>query len=171
MQLGTSARLDPWDYAQELGVIVVGANQLELSQSCREQLLVRDKASWSGMTLKEDGVVLVVVNSAHARQRQCSTLMHELAHLILDHIPAEVTVAPSGLLLLSDYSAEQEEEADWLMGALLLPRCVLLSRRRAGASAEQIAQEFGVSADLCLWRLRMTGVEAQLRRAHGRWPG
>jgi Zn-dependent peptidase ImmA (M78 family) len=147
----------------------MGANELELSTACHQQLLVRDKASWSGMTLKEDGLVLIVLNSAHVRQRQCSTLMHELAHLMLDHIPAEVTVAPSGLLLLSDYSAEQEEEADWLMGALLLPRCVLLERRRAGASAEQIAEEFGVSSELCLWRLRMTGVEAQLRRAHGRW--
>jgi Zn-dependent peptidase ImmA (M78 family) len=91
--------------------------------------------------------------------------MHELPHHLLDHIPAEVSVAPSGLLLLSDYSSEQEEEADWLMGALLLPRCALLERRRRGASPEQIKDEFGVSLELCVWRLRMTGIEAQLRRS------
>lgn len=169
--LGASARLDPWDYAEHLGVLVLGADQLELSPSCSKQLLVHDKGSWSGMTLKEDGLVLIVLNSAHAKQRQCSTLMHELAHHLLDHIPVEVSVAPSGLLLLSDYSSEQEEEADWLMGALLLPRCALLARRRAGASPEQIKDEFGVSIELCLWRLRMTGVEAQLRRGnhYGNW--
>ena len=165
MGLGPSARLDPWSYADELGVLVLGADELELSPSCSKQLLVQDKGSWSGMTLKEDGLVLIVLNTAHASARQCSTLMHELAHHVLDHIPVEVSVAPSGLLLLSDYSSEQEEEADWLMGALLLPRCALIERRRLGASPEQIKDEFGVSIELCVWRLRMTGVEAQVRRS------
>jgi len=173
MSLGPTARLDPWAYAKELGVVVLGADELELSPSCSRQLLIDDKGSWSGMTLKEDGIILIVLNTAHAKQRQCSTLMHELAHHILDHIPVEVSVAPSGLLLLSDYSPEQEEEADWLMGALLLPRCALLERRRLGASADQIKEEFEVSLELCTWRLRMTGVDAQLRRGNhfGNWRG
>ena len=96
------------------------------------------------------------------RRRQCSTLMHELAHLILDHIPATVNVSPSGLTLLSDYSDEQEEEADWLGAALLLPQAALLHHRGAGVAISDIATMFGVSDDLCHWRCRMTGVEKRM---------
>jgi hypothetical protein len=89
--------------------------------------------------------------------------MHETAHHLLEHTPATVEVSPTGMLLLSDYSADQEDEADWLMGALLLPRVALIYSRMEGKTAKLIAHQFGVSDDLCIWRLRMTGVEAQLR--------
>lgn len=160
--LPAMAKLDPWDYAAALDVIVLGADELDLDANHAAQLLERDPDSWSGMTLDEDGVRLIVLNSAHAKRRQCSTLMHELAHLILEHIPATVNVSPSGLTLLSDYSDEQEEEADWLGAALLLPQAALLHHRGGGASMSNIADAFGVSNDLCTWRCRMTGVEKRM---------
>ena len=63
------------------------------------------------------------------------------------------------------YDAEQEEEADWLGGTLLLPREGLLNKYRQTRSSEVIAREFGVSTKLVDWRLRMTGIIAQVRRA------
>ena len=114
------------------------------------------------MTLLEDGVHVVILNSSHANTRRTATLMHEIAHIILEHVPAEVNVAPSGLVLLSDYSAEQEDEADWLGAALLLPETALIEYRGCGMSAEAIAQVFGVSGQLCNWRCRMTGVEKRM---------
>lgn len=91
--------------------------------------------------------------------------MHELSHILLRHVPARVDVAPSKLLLLSDYSDEQEQEADWQAGALLVPRDGLLRLRSRRQSAADIAEHFGVSAALCEWRLRMTGVDVQMRRS------
>lgn len=117
----------------------------------------------SGLTLGHAGKTMVVLNSAHVRERQCSTLMHELAHIRLGHVPASVRISETGMLLLSDYSDEQEDEADWLMGALLLPRAALLQYRSRGQTLEQIAAAYNVSDDLCRWRLRMTGVDTQLR--------
>jgi Zn-dependent peptidase ImmA (M78 family) len=155
--------LCPWQYADALGVLVFGANELDLPAADAEQLLIRDHESWSGMTIREHDATVVVLNSAHPRTRQASTLMHELAHLVLDHGPTEVHVSESGHLLLSDYSDEQEDEADWLMGALLLPRVALLQHRSSGRTPAQIAATFHVSVELCQWRLRMTGVETQLR--------
>ncbi|WP_342666986.1 ImmA/IrrE family metallo-endopeptidase [Sphingomonas taxi] len=114
------------------------------------------------MSLVEDGVHLVVLNSAQSRARRAATLMHEIAHIDLDHAPSEVSVSPSGLVLLSDYSADQEDEADWLGGALLLPESALLHHRSRGASIEWIAAEYGVSEPLCTWRCRMTGVEKRM---------
>jgi len=162
LDLPFMAKLDPWDYAAALDVLVLGADELDLDPAHAAQLLEIDPGSWSGMTLDEDGVRLIVLNSSHSRRRQCSTLMHELAHLILDHIPATVNVSPSGLTLLSDYSDEQEEEADWLGAALLLPQAALLHHRGAGVAISDIATMFGVSDDLCNWRCRMTGVEKRM---------
>jgi Zn-dependent peptidase ImmA (M78 family) len=116
------------------------------------------------MTLREAGVTAIVVNPSHSRGRQCSTLMHELAHVILKHVPARVDVSTTGMLLLSDYSEEAEAEADWLAAAMLLPRDVLIGRRRRGDAVADIAAAFGTSEQLCEWRLRMTGVDVQLKR-------
>lgn len=161
--LGPADCLDPWDYASDLKVDVIGADQLDLSAQYARQLLEVDPSSWSGLTLGHAGKTMIVLNSAQVRVRQCSTLMHELAHIRLGHVPASVQISETGMLLLSDYSDVQEEEADWLMGALLLPRPALLSLRAKGQTLEQIAELYAVSNDLCRWRLRMTGVETQLR--------
>ena len=156
------APLDPWIYADALGVLVFGAGDLDLAPEHAQQLLERDSSSWSGMTLYEDSVHVVVLNSSHSRVRQCSTLMHELAHILLDHVPASVQVSESGIILLSDYSDEQEDEADWLGAALLLPEAALLDLRGSGMSGADVARHFSVSEDLCTWRCRMTGVEKRL---------
>jgi hypothetical protein len=75
-----------------------------------------------------------------------------------------VDVSATGVLLLSEYSDESEAEADWLMAAMLLPRDVLMGCPRRGDSVSDIACAFGTSEQLCEWRLRMTGVDVQLRR-------
>lgn len=163
-ELGISAigPLCPWAYAEHRDILVLEAKDLELPETHMTQLLVRDPDSWSGMTLAEDGVHLVVLNSAQSRARRAATLMHEIAHIDLDHAPSEVSVSPSGIVLLSDYSADQEDEADWLGAALLLPEPALLHYRGQGMSLGQIAIEYGVSEQLCAWRSRMTGVEKRL---------
>ena len=88
--------------------------------------------------------------------------MHELAHIRLNHLPASVQLSATGMLLLSDYSDEQEDEADWLMGALLLPRCILLDAMRREEAPAVIASSHQVSQDLVKWRIRMTGVGTQI---------
>lgn len=160
--LAATAKLCPWGYAAHLDVMVLGADELDLAPVHFAQLLQKDPGSWSGMTLDEDGVKLIVLNSAHSERRQTSTLAHELAHIELDHVPASVNVSPSGLTLLSDYSDDQEEEADWLGAALLLPQVALLHHRGNGLSMQRIAEAYGVSNDLVAWRCRMTGVEKRM---------
>lgn len=128
-----------------------------------EQLTVHDPDSWSGVTVREGDAIAIVVNPTHPATRQASTLMHEWAHIELRHKPNRVDRTEGGLLLLSDYPDEFEEEADWLAGAALLPRDGLMHFRAQGAETEDIALHFGVSVELTTWRLRMTGIERQLR--------
>jgi Zn-dependent peptidase ImmA (M78 family) len=164
--LRPNAPIDPWSYAACLNVRVLDFSQLGLPTRAVSQLTVVDGDSWSAMTLQIDGTFAIVLNPAHAITRQRNDLMHELAHIELSHTPARVEVSETGLLLLSDYSDEQEQEADWLAASLLLPRDVLVQLRSAGRSAADIASCYGVSEALCAWRLRMTGVDVQIRRAY-----
>lgn len=164
--LAPNAPIDPWAYAAHLGVRVLEFATLGLPAKETSQLTVIDGDSWSAMTLQLDGAFAIVLNPSHAITRQRNDLMHELAHIELEHTPARVEVSETGLLLLSDYSDEQEQEADWLAAALLLPRDGLIQLRSARQSTPEIANLYGVSEALCEWRLRMTGVDVQMRRAY-----
>lgn len=158
------APIDPWAYAAHLGVVVLDFNKLDLSSEHCQQLLKIDPESWSGLTLKEGGRHFVLINPADQKRRQCNTMMHEIAHITLKHVPKRVDVSAGGLMLLSDYPADQEDEADWLAAAVLLPRDALHHHRSNGWTTGQICDVYCVSTELCNWRLRMTGVEMQLRR-------
>lgn len=164
--LRPNAPLDPWEYAKHLNVRVLDFETLSLSKQAKSQLTVHDPNSWSAMTLQVDGKFSIVLHPRHLLTRQRSDLMHELAHIELRHAPVRVEVSESGLLLLSDYSDEQEQEADWFGAALLLPREGLVRLRATRKSPAEIAAYYGVSEALCLWRLRTTGVETQMRRSH-----
>lgn len=163
--LAGHAPLEPVDYAAHLNVTILDFAKLELPARVVQQLTVVDEESWSAMTLKVGNIFAIVINPVHAMTRQRSDLMHELAHVALDHVPVRVEVSDTGLLLLSDFSDEQEQEADWLGAALLLPRDGLIRHRAARNSTNEIAAFYGVSTALCEWRLRMTGVDAQIRRS------
>jgi IrrE N-terminal-like domain len=163
--LASSIAFDPVHLATHLDVLVLNVSDLPLTSPTRKRLLLDDADSWSGMTIAEAGITAIFLNPSHPLTRRNNTLMHELAHVVLKHVPARVDVSENGLLLLSHYSEDTEAEADWLAAALLLPRDALIARRRRGVTPAEIAFEYGTSEQLCQWRLRMTGVESQLRRA------
>lgn len=168
LDLAVAAPLDPWGLANHLGVVVIEFSGLDLKPETVEQLTVTDTASWSAMTIHDEGIFAIVINPAHARTRQRVDLTHELAHIQLEHVPARVDVSKTGVLLLSDYSDEQEQEADWYAAALLVPRDGLVHMRARNYTVAQIATHYEVSEQLCEWRLRMTGVDAQMRRSRSR---
>lgn len=130
-----------------------------------QHLLGAGREEWSGFTLRIGVRHLVVLNSAQSVRRQNSVLMHELAHIILGHELASAMFTDSGDFVPSTYDQDQEDEAAWLGGTLLLPRPALLWMRRQRLSDEEAATHFGVSPDLLRWRVRMTGIDYQLGAA------
>ena len=66
-----------------------------------------------------------------------------------------------GSFVMRSYDQKDEDEANWLAWALLLPREGLIVCKRRRLTAEQIAERFGVTETLVKFRLRMTGVESQ----------
>ena len=162
MHLSTPDALCPWELAEHLGIIVLDFDELPIPANDVHQLTHMDSSSWSGLTLKAHGLSGVVLNPTHTKPRQRNDLMHEVAHIHLGHVPNRVDTTADGLLLVSDFSRDQEEEADWLAAALLVPREALFWCRKAGHSVAQICTKYGISRPLCEWRLRMTGVDRQM---------
>ena len=167
--LGPTFPLDCLRYLAHISILVLGFDELaELSPTSRRQLLHTDAESWSGMTVKEGEDVAIVLNPTHTPERQRSTMMHEASHVLLQHVPTRVDFGPGGILLVSEYAADDEDEADWLAGAMLLPRDALMECRSRGMSNAQIAGYYGASVPLTEWRVRMTGIDVQRRRAASR---
>ena len=158
-------RLDPRSLANLLGVSVTVPERIPgLSRQSIVQLTKLDRGSWSAVTVAQNGRRLVVLNSGQSEVRQTSSLAHELAHIVLNHAPDETVLSDEGFLFRGSYDADQEEEANWLAGCLLVPRDGLLAACRQGTDQSYLARRFGVSKDMIAWRLSVTGVRRQLRR-------
>ncbi len=161
--------IDPRGLAVKLGIRVVTPHDIPgVSEACLRTLLHDDPESWSAVTLRLGAHGdLIIVNSSHSRARQASDLVHELAHVLLSHNPTRVDVAADQQLLLRTHDPQQEDEAGWLAGCLLLPRPALLLIARDGGASSDAAKRYGVSVDMLTYRLRVTGVELQVRRGTG----
>lgn len=156
-------RLSSPRLAAHLGVRVLAIEAVPgLPRGALTQLTKRDPASWSAVMLTHRNVNVVVMNTTHSPGRQSSSLAHECSHIILNHKPAQA-MQSSGGIFISSYSRQQEDEADWLGGTLLLPRVALLRIAQQGLKYREHAREYCVSEDLLRMRLDRTGVNLQMR--------
>lgn len=163
--LGDTAPLHARDVAAHMKVEIWSAKEVPDLAAEDLEVLVKDDAGWSGFTLRVGDRFLVVYNPAESRRRTNSVVMHELAHIMLGHELSDVHTSDAGYLVPSFYDTEQEEEANWLGGALLLPRAALMWMRARKMTDDEAAHHFVVSADMLRWRVRMTGIDVQIRRA------
>ena len=108
-----------------------------------------------------EGRKVVVYNPLSSKTRLTSDLAHELAHIVLAHEMSRIERL--GDLAFLSCDSTQEEEAAWLAGCLLLPRALLLTEVRNGATIDGIAEKYGVSDDLARYRVNVTGVLRQYR--------
>lgn len=166
LNLEATSPLDPLQVAQHLGVLVLTPSDLgELPSDVRARLLNAHRDCWSAITVSLGSRHLIIRNPRHARTRQHSSLAHELAHIILGHDPSLMFVTPKSGVALRTHNGEQEEEANWLAGCLLLPREALFSIRRERISEEDARERYGVSPAMLRFRFNTSGVDLQLRRA------
>lgn len=166
LKVESTAPLDPSRLSEHLGVTLLRPQDIQgLPEEIVVQLLERDPWGWSAATLELNGTITVIFNPRKSAGRQASDIVHELAHLILGHDPAKVVFSQDGQLATRTFDQKQEDEANWLAWALLLPREALMSAVRSRMVSAQIAATYGVTETLVNFRLKMTGVKAQLRRS------
>lgn len=110
-----------------------------------------------------DGRTVIVHNPLNDPGRTNSDVAHEVAHVLLRHDVRELQQIAGHTFFTCD--PEQEEEANWLAGCLLLPRPLLLREAYAGSDPTTIAQKHNVSIPMARYRLNASGVLLQVRRA------
>lgn len=159
-------RIDIRKLAEHLGVTVTSAAEVvDLEQL--QELEELQPGAFSAATFHLPGDRIVAVyNPLSERGRTNSDIAHELAHLLLGHEVREVQQLAGHTFFTCD--PEQEEEANWLAGCLLLPRPLLLREAYAGASAESLASRYEVSATMARFRLNTSGVLLQVQRSRRR---
>ena len=161
--------LSAFALAQSMGVIVWNEHDiLGLAEIDIKQLTQIDPDSWSAFTIRVEDRHLVVFNSTQSLARQNSVVMHELAHIMLGHELTSASVTEDGHFVPTTYDQEQEDEADWLAGTLLLPRPALLRIRYRQMVDSLATKHFKVSNQMLTWRFRMTGVDYQIEAARNR---
>jgi len=155
--------LNAYDLANNLGVTIWAADQITgVSEKDLLQLTSIDTDSWSAFTSRIGIHNLIVYNPNQSPPRINSVIMHELSHILLGHTLAEVLTTADGQVVPSHYDQEQEDEADWLAGTLLLPRPALLLVIGNNQDTPTICNNYLVSKQMLNWRVRMTGVKHQL---------
>lgn len=163
--LSMTQPLDPRVLAKDLGIRVISPEDIRgLAGDILTQLLEKDPSGWSAATLLFETKTIVIYNPRNSKGRQASDIIHELAHVILGHEPSQIVFSEDGQIATRTFDRKQEDEANWLGWALLLPREALMAARHARLATPQIAERYGVSEKLVGFRLQMTGVEMQMRR-------
>jgi Zn-dependent peptidase ImmA (M78 family) len=164
-QMGVSAAqpADVRALAQHLNIDILAADQLVNRQKLEELATEQDGAFSAATFHLAQGQVVIVCNPLNDAARTHSDIAHELAHVLLGHKVRELQTIAGHTFLTCD--PEQEEEANWLAGCLLLPRQALLHEAFADATPEAIAAKYQVSLPMARFRLNTSGVLLQVRRA------
>ena len=163
--LAPSAPLSAFNLAKHLGITVWSTSEIEdLSEDDLANLNDPGDDSWSALTIQLGAKHLVIYKNVASQPRINSVVMHEISHIVLGHELSDACVLGDGSLVPRNFSQEQEDEADWLGGTLLLPRPALLEIRRSRLTDAVAQTKFNVSVDMLRWRVRMTGVDYQLNR-------
>lgn len=161
--LGAHAPFDPYLFASEYGIPVIQLSTLD--GVARDYFLRADGSALSGALIPNGSGVVILENNAQSLTRRRTTLCHELAHVVLEH---EFRVS------LSDerkcgLGGDQEAEADWLSGEILIPHDGAFRLAKANATDEQVAQAYDVSLAIARWRMNHSGARKVMQRSRARW--
>lgn len=150
------------DLAAYLGVWIWELDGLpHLTGEAKRHLKSAEGDEWSAVAVRAANQDIIVLNPRHKPPRQSNDLMHELAHIILNHQPAQVLVSEAAEIGFRTFDKRQEAEADWLGACLLLPRPAVAHCHSQAMSVGTAAELFLVSSELYKFRLQMTGVQKQ----------
>jgi hypothetical protein len=172
--------LDPFALAKFAKLMVVDFDSIEgLSTESRAHLLGAAADEWSGGACSRplpNGWRLVILNPAHGPQRNRATLMEEVAHVFLGHKPNRLAAITDqrdpagkpqarGRMLARDYNQTDEEAAYAVGAAALVPYAALRRLVLESRNAQEIARHFRVSRQLAEYRIKVTHLWAEYRRA------
>ena len=160
MGLAPNDPVDAIKLARHMGCRVRPADAL-VDIAKLERLYRIQKDAFFACTFKLPGDrYAIVFNPLMSDRRRNSDIAHEVAHIVLGHRLSRLERLGDVAFLAGD--KQQEDEAAWLSGCLLLPRFALIHDLRKGRKLDAIARKRTLSKDMVEYRFRVTGVQRQL---------
>lgn len=161
MGLARCAPFDPFAYVEVLGIRCRPVSALP---GCSDETLAyvagEGRKDFSAVTVYNGARAIVVYNDNNDPERQKSDVSHELSHITLGHVPRPI-LGDGGCRM---WDKEQEDEAAWLSGALLVPADVALAIACKGTPVEKAALFYSVSVELMRYRLNASGAYIRAKR-------
>lgn len=159
MGIRPSDPVDVLTLAAHLGAEVRDAGEL-IDITKLEELDEMQPGAFSACTFALGDRHVIVFSPLASKGRRHSDIAHELAHILLKHEMKSIEKIGDAVFHTCD--PDEEQEANWLAGCLLLPRPLLMKAARAGLKSREIAEKHEVSEQMAAYRLRATGVLHQL---------
>lgn len=157
--------LDCYKLGNHLGITIVPLTKFQELGLSSSQLKLFGKDNgykeFSATILDTPHGYLMIYNHFHSKARIKSSMAHETAHVVCDHKFSSVEY---GFGLIREFPKEQEEEADWLAGCLVLPRNSIVWAVREGMNQSEMASHFGISPQMVRWRYNLTGIAKQVKK-------
>ncbi|MEV6287701.1 ImmA/IrrE family metallo-endopeptidase [Kribbella sp. NPDC051770] len=157
--IGKAERLPLELLASSLGAELRSAGDL-IDIARLEEIERIQPGAFSACTFEIGERHVVVWNPLSTPGRISSDIAHELSHLLLKHSVQQVETV--GDLTFFGCDPDEEQEANWLAGCLLLPRALLVVELRKRATADSIADKYQVSTQMANHRLRASGAMRQV---------
>ena len=159
MGLSPGDCMDAPALARHVGCVVHPADALVDVAKLKKLKRIQDDAFFA-CTFKLPGGHAIVFNPLMPETRRNSDIAHEVSHIVLDHRLSRLERLGDVAFLSCD--KQQEEEAAWLSGCLLLPRSALVHDLMRGMQSATIARNRVLSKEMVDYRRRVTGVDRQL---------
>lgn len=157
--------LDPYKLAKQWGIDVYRLSESACRPIARQHFMAIRHSVLSGMLIPIDTGAVILENDSHDPLRRRSTMAHEMAHVIRWHTFAAGVVGERGCRLSSK---EDEAEAAYLGGELLVPIKAARSLAFRDVTDEQAAAMFEVSLEIARWRMNATGARKMAMNARAK---
>lgn len=135
--------------SSELNALLCCPDDLDASREAIDYL--SQAQDWSGM-IKSFTPLIILYNPTISPARYESTIMHELAHVILKHPPGRLYLV-TGDVWRREFDSMIEAEAAYLGSCLQIPRRALHWAYQKKMNIKQIAEHFGASNEMVQWRM------------------
>ena len=166
MGLGAGDPLNALSLAKHVGCDVHSAAQIVDIAKLKELRRIQDDAFFACTFKLPDERHAIVYNPLMMDTRINSDVAHEVAHIVLKHRLSRLQRI--GEVAFHSCDSQQEEEASWLSGSLLLPRFAIAHDLGKHLSHSTIADNRRLSSEMVEYRARVTGVATQFAAARRR---
>ncbi|MDZ8186635.1 MAG: ImmA/IrrE family metallo-endopeptidase [Nostoc sp. ChiSLP02] len=141
--------------AAKLGATLLTPDQIQNFEPDQVALLLASDG-WSAGIIRHNPL-WIVYNPRHAPTRYESNVMHEIAHVLLNH----QSVGFDPVTGLPKRKQHNEDQATFLGGCLQIPKRGLLWATQRKMLLPQIAAHFGASEAMVLFRSNVTNVSVK----------